>query len=196
MSRRSVGAIAVAIMMLAFVYRGMPSAAPDTGAEIRIPLETAANYVHAVLKADRAIYTTHVVERMQLKGIVVASENWEQRNTLPLPAQFLLESAKLVEQERAGIRYRLISLWPINERNGPASEFERTGLNAVIEQPDRPHTGVAGSGRDRAFQAVYADRAISQTCIGCHNTHPKSPKRDFKLNDVMGAILITIPVAP
>jgi hypothetical protein len=25
-----------------------------------------------------------------------------------------------------------------------------------------------------------------------HNTHPDSPKRDFKLNDVMGAIVISI----
>jgi hypothetical protein len=196
MTRRSFAPIAVVIMVVAFAYHGMTPAATDTGAEIRIPLETAANYVHAVLKADRAIYTTHVVERMQLKGIVVASENWEQRNTLPLPAQFLLESAKLVEQERAGIRYRLISLWPINERNGPASEVERTGLHAVLKQSDRPHTGVVASERQRVFQAVYADRAISQTCIGCHNTHPKSPKRDFKLNDVMGAIVITIPLAP
>jgi hypothetical protein len=87
----------------------------------------------------------------------------------------------------------LISLWPINRHNGPANEFEKTGLATVITQPDRPQTGFFENGKKWYFQALYADRAISQACIGCHNAHPDSPKRDFKQNDVMGGILITIP---
>jgi hypothetical protein len=47
-------------------------------------------------------------------------------------------------------------------------------------------------GANRYFEAVYADLAVTQACIGCHNAHPDSPKRDFKLNDVMGAIVISI----
>ncbi|MEQ1847248.1 MAG: DUF3365 domain-containing protein, partial [Nitrospira sp.] len=31
-------------------------------------------------------------------------------------------------------------------------------------------------------------------CVTCHNSHPLSPKQDFKLNDVMGGIAITIPL--
>jgi hypothetical protein len=44
------------------------------------------------------------------------------------------------------------------------------------------------------FQAIYGDRAVSQACIGCHNAHPRSPKKDFKLDDVMGGIVIEIPL--
>jgi len=64
----------------------------------------------------------------------------------------------------------------------------------VVKNPDQPHTGIVTSGKRRFFQALYADRAIAKACIDCHNTHPLSPKRDFKLNDVMGAIVITIPL--
>jgi hypothetical protein len=103
-------------------------------------------------------------------------------------------SAQLAEKTGTRINYRLISLWPINERNGPATDFERTGLGNVLVSPDRPYTGIITSGGSRHFQAVYADRAVSQACIGCHNVHPKSPKRDFKLNDVMGGVVITIPL--
>jgi hypothetical protein len=46
----------------------------------------------------------------------------------------------------------------------------------------------------RLFQAVFADRAVSQACVDCHNRHPNSPRRDFKLNDVMGGIIITFPI--
>jgi hypothetical protein len=155
-----------------------------------------ADYVHAVIEADRAIYTKHVVDRMQEKGVVAASENWESQNTLPLPAQFLIDSARMVAKKDRGIRYRLVSLWPIYERNGPATDFERGGLEAILKQPDKTYTGYVESGGRRYFQAIYADVAVAQACIGCHNAHPNSPRRDFKLNDVMGGIVITLPMSP
>ena len=60
--------------------------------------ERVADYVHAVLEADRTIYTTHIVNRMQEKGLVAATEHWEQDNALPLPAQFLQHSGRLVAE--------------------------------------------------------------------------------------------------
>jgi hypothetical protein len=182
----------VLALVLVGVSSIMPRAAETSGPSPSIPLDRVADYVHAVIQADREIYTKNVVERMQNKGIVVASENWQEKNTLPLPAQFLADSAHLVAR-KSSIRYRLLSLWPINQKNGPATEFERTGLAAVITQPDRPYTGFVEHGGKWFFQALYADRAVSQACVGCHNAHPDSPKRDFKQNDVMGGILITIP---
>ncbi len=159
-----------------------------------IPPEKVASYVHAVLQADRTIYTTHVVNRMQEKGIVTAAEHWEQDNALPLPAQFLQGSGRLVAEGGHGIRYRLIGLSPIYQRNAPATDFERKALEQLNRHPDQPVTGVVSSGRKQYFQAIYPDRAVSAACVGCHNSHPLSPKRDFKQNDVMGGIAITIPL--
>jgi hypothetical protein len=159
-----------------------------------ISAEKVADYVHAVLEADRTIYTTHIVNRMQEKGIVAATEHWEQDNTLPLPAQFLQHSGRLVAESGRGIRYRLIGFSPIYQRNAPATEFERKALEVLRRQPDRPITGVVSSGKKQYFQAIYADRAVSSACVVCHNSHPLSPKQDFKLNDVMGGIAITIPL--
>ena len=171
-----------------------PSSATTEGTAVSLPVEMVADYVHAVIEADREVYTKHVVERMQAKGIVVASENWEQKNTLPLPAQFLMESGRVMARKGVGIQYRLISLWPINKKNAASSEFEKTGLGTVLTHPSKPHTGFVKEGGARYFQAVYPDLAVTQACIGCHNAHPDSPKRDFKINDVMGAIVISIPV--
>lgn len=151
-----------------------------------------ANYVHAVVEADRTIYTKHVVERMQQKGITRADEHWEQNNALPLPAQFLQKSGRLAAESGSGVRYGLMSLWPI--RTGPSTEFERKALREVIKRPDRPSTGIVRSGKKRYFKAIYADRAVSKACVNCHNEHLLSPKRDFKLNDVMGGVVVTIPL--
>src|SRR5215467_15677420 len=190
------GAMSLALVLVGVSFsRTGTATTPSPSVGISLPIETAADYVHAVIEADRDVYTRHVVERMQSKGIVVASENWMEKNTLPLPAQFLMESGKFIAKKGIGIRYRLISLWPINKQNAAATEFEEKGLGTFITQPARPYVGFAETGGNRYFQAIYADLAVTQACIGCHNAHPNSPKQDFKLDDVMGGIVISIPLS-
>ena len=184
----------VAICIAVLGYWGISSGAKECGPQTGIPAEKVADYMHAVLQSDRTFYTVHVVERLQAKGVVTASENWQSTNLLPLPAQFLQESNRLVGNTTTGIGYRLISLWPINKRNGAKNEFENRGLQETLKDSNRAYTEVVMNGPDAYLQAVYADKAISQACIGCHNAHPDSPKRDFKQNDVMGGMFISIPL--
>jgi hypothetical protein len=160
-----------------------------------IPPETVTDYIHAIIEAHRTFYTIHVVERMQKQGGASAAENWRtQRKTLPLPAQFLKEASDLSSLTGLEVHYRLISLWPINHQNGPDDESEKKGLETVRERPEQPATRTVKIGNQTYFQAIYADRAVSQSCIGCHNTHPNSPKKDFKVGDIMGALVIEIPI--
>ena len=70
------------ILLAVFVYWGTSFGAKDCGG---IPAERVADMVHAVIQSHRTFYTVHVVERLQGKGVVVASENWQSENTLPLP---------------------------------------------------------------------------------------------------------------
>jgi hypothetical protein len=184
------------VLLLAFALGGaaFPTGAPTEDKSSNLPMEMVADYLHAVIEANREVYTKHVVERLQAKGVVVASENWEFANTMPLPAQLLMESDRVLEKNGSGIQYRLISQWPINKRNVASGEFQKNGLNAILAHPTKPYTGYVKVGHARYFQAVYPDLAVTQGCIACHNAHPESSKRDFKLNDVIGAMVISIPV--
>jgi hypothetical protein len=186
----------VLILVLGLCATGLigQSRAAAEGTAAPLPVELVADYLYALIEADREAYTKHVVERMQAKGVVVASENWEEANSLPLPAQLLMESGRIMGRKGTGVQYRLISLWPINKRNSPSSEVEKLGLATVLTHPTKPYTGFVKEGSTRYFQAVYPDLAVTQACIGCHNAHPDSPKRDFKINDVMGGLVISIPV--
>jgi hypothetical protein len=188
---RGIFFIATAVLFVSPLLRDVSSASDRPG----IPPETVADYIHAVIEADRTFYTIHVVERQQAGGGAVAAENWRAtKNVLPLPAQFLMESSDLATKTGTKVRYRLISLWPINPHNGPYSESERNGLEAVRQHPERSVTGMVKDGDQTYFQAIYADRAVSQACVGCHNAHPGSRKKDFKMNDVMGGLVIEIPL--
>jgi len=188
------GVVLMLVFGLGVVGLVWPSRATMEETSVSLPVEMVADYVHAVIEADREVYTRHIVERMQVKGVVVASENWEEMNTLMLPAQFLMESGRVMATKGIGMRYRLINLWPINKRNVASSEFEKLGLGTILTHPTKPYTGFVKVGGARYFQAIYPDLAVTQACIGCHNAHPDSLKRDFKLNDVMGAMVISIPV--
>jgi hypothetical protein len=159
-----------------------------------VPIETVADYIHGVLESDRTFYTVHVVERMQQSGAIASSEQWRAGKTLPLPAQFFQESSNLAVLTGVKVRYRLIGLHPINKLNGPANEFERKALEAVMAHPEQPYKGVVKEGNARYFQAVYADLAVSPVCVSCHNADPRSSKHDYELHDVLGGVAISIPM--
>ncbi len=158
-----------------------------------ISARTVGDYLHAVIESDRTFYAQHVVERMEAMLIVTASENWKEEKTLPLPVQFLREASRGLHVRDAPFRYRLISLWPLNPRNKASSEGEQRALKQIVEYGDVVEDEVILKGK-RYFQAIYPDRAVSRACVSCHNTHPKGPKRDFKLNDVMGGLVIQVPL--
>ena len=158
------------------------------------PPEVVADYVHSILESNRAVYANHVVGRLESKGIMSANENWEEGKTLMLPAQFLMNTSRLVREKGLGLDFQLISLWPINMKNSPANEFQQMGLETVDYHPIRPYTGRVKVGRKQFFQSIYADLAVTPACVECHNAHPNSPKRDFKLLDVIGGVVITLPI--
>jgi hypothetical protein len=155
--------------------------------------EKVATFIHAVLEANRNNYTENVVSKLQRDGIE-AHEHWKDERGVPLPAQFLMETGRQVALKDLNFSFRLASLTPVYVWNGPNSDLERQGLAAVQKDPDRPFYGFLTKSGIRYFQAIYADRAVSTACVDCHNNHPNSPRRDFKLNDVMGGIVITFPV--
>ncbi len=158
-----------------------------------IPARTAADYLHAVIEADRTFYTQHIVERMEAMLIVTASEDWVKEKTLPLPVQFLREASRSLHVRDAPFRYRLISPWPLNSRNSPTSDHEREMLDQVVKFGEVVEEEIMVNNKPY-FKAIYPDRAVSRACVSCHNAHTESLKRDFKLNDVMGGLVLEVPL--
>jgi hypothetical protein len=102
--------------------------------------------------------------------------------------------SEAVQKKGAEFHYVLRSLWPINPRNAPETATEKTGLKSVLEHPDSNYYAEESLGGRRYFTAVYPDRATVPSCVECHNAHPTSGKRDFKLGDVMGGIVVRVPL--
>ncbi len=178
----------------AVMLAGAAVGVAQAGETVGVPPEVVAEYIHAIIQADRTIYSTHVVDRLQDLKIPVAVEEWKAKGTLPLPAQMLQMAGQEVQGLGLGLRIRLASLGPIYNKNGPADQFERTGLEAVTKNPRMPYTGIITESDKHFFKAIFADRAVSMSCVACHNNHELSTKKDYKLYDVMGGIIISFPV--
>lgn len=186
------GAVVFALMSVIFFWGFKLTMANSMKSDMVSP-EKVAEFIHAILEANRNNYTDNVVVKLQKEG-VQAHEHWKDERGVALPAQYLMESGRLVSTKDLKLSFRLASLTPIYVWNGPNSDLERQGLAAVDKNPDEPHFGYLTKGGVRYFQAIYADRASSQACVECHNQHTNSPRRDFKMDDVMGGIVITFPV--
>jgi hypothetical protein len=147
--------------------------------------------VYAVIAADRLVYTREIVNRLTLAKVIKATEHFKDEQTLALPAQMLRMGAETVQKGDHGFTYALLSLWPINKQNAAKTKLETDGLKAVAES-GKPFYGEEELGGKRYFTAVYADNAVSEACVTCHNDNADSPRSDFKLGDVMGGVVVRI----
>jgi hypothetical protein len=148
--------------------------------------------LNAENKAVRAIWTKEFVSAGSASGLKF-DENWREANVDagPLPALFLRETAKVLETEPTPLSLFLGSDFPINSAN----QFAGVQINALaaIKETQKPQfffNADIGS-----HSAMFADLAVAQGCVDCHNKHPDSPKTDWKLNDVMGATTWSYPRA-
>jgi hypothetical protein len=153
-----------------------------------------ADAIYAVLAADRATYATDVVNRLADKEKVIkADEHFQDSKSLPLPAQMFRMGSERAQKSGAAFSYALLSQWPLNKQNAAKTDAEKTGLKTVGET-GKPYYAEEALGGKKYYTAVYPDKAVTEACGNCHNAHPDSPKKDFKLGDIMGAVVIRIPL--
>ena len=153
-----------------------------------------ADALHAVIAADREVYARQVVQRLAEVKSADASEAWMTNGFPLLHADMLRLASVSIQQKGAEFHYVLRSLWPINSKDAPETATERTGLQYLLDHPDSNYYSEESLGGRRYFTAVYPDRAVVLACVECHNQHPNSPKRDFGPGDIMGGIVVRVPL--
>ena len=69
--------------------------------------------------------------------------------------------------------------------------FERRALVSLRENPKQTVTEVSGSVFDRSIR-MAGPVLMGAPCVTCHNSHPESPRTDWKVGDVRGIQEITV----
>jgi hypothetical protein len=153
-----------------------------------------ADALYSVMSADREVYAREVVNRLEFQErLIKADEHYKDAKGLPLPAQMFRMGAELSHRQNGSFSYSLLSPWPINKLNGPKTEVEQVGLRTVAETGKNYYTEETLGGK-RYFAAFYPDKAVVDACSNCHNNHADSPRKDFKVGDVIGGVVIRVPI--
>lgn len=189
--RKQTGVIKILAILYAFLLSGCQQKEQTTG----ISPQIMADALHAVMESDRTVYTKNVVNRLQnLEKVIKASENWQDDKALPLPAQMFRMGAEMVSEKTEIFSYSLLSLWPVNKQNSPRTDVEKEGLKYIADNVGANYYADEELGGHEYFTAIYPDKAVAQACISCHNHHKDSPRNDFKLGEIMGGVVIRIPI--
>lgn len=154
-----------------------------------------ADSLHSVMEADRTVYTKLIINRLaKEEKVIKASEHWKDEKALVLPAQMFRYGAERVAEKGAPFSYSLLSIWPVNKQNEPKTDVEKEGLKFIAENPGNNFYAEEELGGTKYYTAVYPDVAVAPACIDCHNKHKDSPRSDFQLGEVMGGVVIRIPL--
>jgi class 3 adenylate cyclase len=153
----------------------------------------------AVIDGMRGFYASNVVGRvLAAQGQTRAVHNYlEVPGAIPIPATFSLELARVIGDQAGNVRYRFVSDLPFaNRMPHVLDDFERDALADLRAEPTARIYDVSGSIFDRHVRLVTAVR-MGEACVACHNTHPDSPRRDWRVGDVRGIqeFIIQQPIA-
>jgi serine/threonine protein kinase len=178
----------VALIILSLLSaRLIRSSALESAAQQAELLEQATNqYSLIVQRIERAHYP--------INKMVPPSPN-----TVPtsIPATFLHDvGEELSRDSRTGIQVRQYSDYPFPWRThgGPHDDFEREALLRLRQSNGQAtvhdFTEIDGEPVVRYAQA----RIMKQSCVDCHNTHPLSTRKNWKVGDVRGVLEIIRPL--
>ncbi len=161
---------------------------------------------HSTLKAaeiatiqiveDRKQYTKNIIVKLKKDGVVDVHPNRDYTNInggIPLPATFVQEVSSKIN-EKGVYSYDLLSKWNINKKKGLRTDFEKEAFDYLYNKEGEVFSRFMVHNGVYSLRYATADIASAEACVGCHNNHEESPRKDFKLGDVMGVLIVNIPI--
>ncbi len=155
-------------------------------------MQLQADEISSLASGIRSYYADNVISRLQAAdGQAVYSENYRDiHGGIPIPATLSIELGALFDSAHSDgrISYEFLSDYPFAKRLAqPLDSFERSAIQAFRDNPQqKTYTQLKGNGLGRSSYRLATPVIMRPACVTCHNAHPDSPKRDWKVGDVRG----------
>jgi len=162
-------------------------------------LRAQAEELNAVIDGIRGYYGREVVGRLLAADppAKVVHNFRDVPGAIPIPATLSIELGRVVGDFAGNVRYRFVSDLPFRGRRPHELDgFEELALRSLRAEPKQIIEEVTGSLFNRQIR-LAAPVVLAQACVNCHNAHPDSPRRDWKVGDVRGIqeIIVHQPIA-
>lgn len=153
----------------------------------------------ASINLARVHYSTSVASRLRDNESTPVSMNYrEYPYGVPNPATFAIELGQLLSDKLSNTHVKMYSNYPFlnsNKRPHTISPFERKALAEFekmnrLGKPLEPISEAKIQAEKMIFH--YAEPIMMEAaCVACHNSLAHSPKTDWKVGDVRGALSVT-----
>ncbi|MGV0986097.1 MAG: response regulator [Limnohabitans sp.] len=144
----------------------------------------------------RNFYTQELVPRAVEAGMQITHDYKSRANALPLPATLTIDLGHYLSKVDGGTQVRLYSdqpfPWRLQERK--LDDFQRQALVHLERKPNEPFVREEMMNGTRVLRFAQADRMLPK-CVACHNSYPGSPRTDWQVGDVRGALEVVLPVS-
>ena len=186
----------VLLLLVVLLLAGLPMAVWfDLTNLTETNLSRQASDLNSILSSVRSYYASNVVGRILAAPSVPTevTHNYEAiPGAIPIPATLSLELGKVISERQHNITYRFVSDYPFaNRAPHPLDEFEADALRRLRENPNQMISSDTTSLFSDQVRLV-APVVMGAPCVACHNSHPESPKNDWKVGDVRGLQEVTI----
>ncbi len=157
-------------------------------------LKAAEAYSQSV-SAMRSFYSRHVVPRAQKAGATVSHDYKASETTIPFPATLTIELANELRESNSAFSFNFYSNQPFPWRSTRVLEkFEIEALGILNSKSTEKFVRYENYKGQRSVRIAYPV-IMGETCVACHNSHPLSPRTDWKVGDIRGVQQITLPLA-
>jgi len=156
-----------------------------------------AEWMAKALAEFRTVYTSEVVERVRHQGITVTHDYQNRKGAIPLPATLSIILGNRIGARETGAQTRLYSAYPFpgpRANAGLTDDFAKDAWRVLTNKSDIPFYRFEELGGIPVLRYATAD-IMRSVCVDCHNTHPSSPKTDWKIGDVRGVLEVIAPLA-
>ena len=139
--------------------------------------------VQKQIEVTRSYVTKQFVVKAKAAGMKTSIEHSEP-DSIPFPATFTRETAEELAKEGV-YNARVISLTPLNPKNGPQDAFEKEALAALAAGQKEFIQKDLVNGK-LMFRRATPDLASVKACVGCHEGK--------QVGDMLGAVSVQIPM--
>lgn len=144
----------------------------------------------------RKYYTNKIVDTVQnYSQLEIDTSLTNKKNTIPLPATMIHDLSQLLKESKSHIQIKLYSNYPFPHRkNRVLDKFEKESLEFLEKDPKKTFFRREIYENKDSVRLAVSDTMSSLSCVSCHNTLSSSPKTNWKLNEVRGALEIIVPI--
>ncbi|OUR72422.1 hypothetical protein A9Q76_03745 [Arcobacter sp. 31_11_sub10_T18] len=144
----------------------------------------------------RKYYTSNVINKiLKYSDLEVNISLNDNPKAIPLPATMIHDLSDLLREKRSKIKLNLYSNYPFpNRENRVLDKFERESLLFLEKNPKGTFYKREMYESKDSVRVVIADVLSDNTCVSCHNSLANTPKNDWNLYDVRGALEIIVPI--